>query len=390
MFKTKIALAFLSLVVTFAAAPQTAEAGPLLDWFRNVCRRPRLAPAAQSYYTNYNQPGCNTCAQPNVAQPQFVNTSLNTPNVAGLQPGQCMRTCNQVCSRTVVNYVPVTAYRTAWNRVPVTQYRPVTNSDPCTGCTVTCMRPCTSYTWQMKREPYTTYRAVYSQQNYTVPVTTITNDCATGTCGTCQTCPTSSYSYPSNGAIVTQPTITQGAIAPGTTTNLPGVFYTEPGVTAPSGTISTEGSFDTPANEVPSLDSYPSPQDTRRPAIQRFEQNVTPRIEGPLQTINQNFQRAFERVQPVKNKNNGWMNSAPVHTGPRMIPVDDMTAQSPVRKRWAYSPVRLASYTSVKPESAETPKPMKIKGVYTPARKVMKTITPKPQKKNAGWETVDW
>jgi hypothetical protein len=102
---------------------------------------------------------CNTCQQQqqpayNYYGAQQVPTTVQSPAVAqnayGLQPGQCMKTCQQTCSRTVVNYVPYTAYRTSWKRVPVTTYKPVTNSDPCTGCTVTCMRPCTTYTYQMQ------------------------------------------------------------------------------------------------------------------------------------------------------------------------------------------------------------------------------------------------
>ncbi len=164
-----------SLILTMAIAavsmlsvPADAEAGPLLDWFRGLRR-----------------PAAPTCCPPSPCAPQ---TASAAPNPCGLQPGQCMTTCQQECSRTVVSYVPYTAYRTNWKRVPVTSYKPVTNSDPCTGCTVTCMRPCTTYTYQMQRVPYTTYRPCYRTETYKVPVTTITNDCCpTNSCDTCNT-----------------------------------------------------------------------------------------------------------------------------------------------------------------------------------------------------------
>jgi hypothetical protein len=193
------------------STPQTAEAGPLLDWLRG--RR--------------SNTGCNTCAQPQYAAPAVAAA----PNAYGLQPGQCMRTCQQTCSRVVVNYVPHTAYRTSWKRVPVTQYKPVTNSDPCTGCTVTCMRPCTTYTYQCQRVPYTTYRPVYRTETYKVPVTTITNDCATGGCstGTCGSCPTGTCGGTAPVANYA-PTATYAAPQPSVSYG-PSTTYTQPATT---------------------------------------------------------------------------------------------------------------------------------------------------------------
>ena len=166
MFRFKITL--LALVVTctqWLAFSADADAGILRDWLNR--RRARW------------------CQQQAPAIP------VNTVGYNGLQPGQCATTCQKTCSRVVVNYVPCTSYRTSYERVPVTQYRPQTSTDPCTGCSVTCMRPCTSYTYRMRRVPYTTYRPVYRTETYRVPVTTITNDC--NTCGanpTCSTCAT--------------------------------------------------------------------------------------------------------------------------------------------------------------------------------------------------------
>ncbi len=47
---------------------------------------------------------------------------------------------------------PQTYYRTSWKKIPVTSYRPVMSTDPVTGCPVTVMKPCTTYTWQAGRE----------------------------------------------------------------------------------------------------------------------------------------------------------------------------------------------------------------------------------------------
>lgn len=395
MLRFKTFVAALTLAVAFSACPQSAEAGPLLDWLRGVCRGRQTVPTGQNYYTGLSN-GCNTCATPSYQETAFQQQpqqSLGQHNPAGLQPGQCMRTCNQTCSRTVVNYVPQTCYRTAWNRVPVTQYKPVTNSDPCTGCTVTCMRPCTSYTWQMKREPYTTYRPVYRQENYTVPVTTITNDCATGGCNTgCSTCPTSpQVVYP--GTVQAAPATTYGQtyspIVQQPTYAPQGTYYTDQSgaVVSPQGTITTQGGYETnpfgvPADSTPSLNV--NPQNSQRPVIDQLNGNDSstswPQIQGPLQTRNQ----PRHNVRPVSlpGANQGWMNEAP-----SFVPRSGKTARSPVTKRYSYSPVRFASHDSENKE--ETAKAItESRPVYNPAKRVK--VKSKTRKANSGWTTVEW
>ena len=181
----------LVIVAAFCVAnTSTADAGPLLDWLRSKCSR-----------------------NDNVVVGGYQATSgTYTQAPTTLMPGQCQRTCMQTCQRTVVNYVPYTAYRTEWQRVPVTQYRPVTNTDPCSGCTVTCMRPCTNYSWQLQRKPYTTYRPVYQTQSYRVPVTTITNDCNSG-CSTCGV-PAAATAAPAAGGFVQSPSAVPADNAP--------------------------------------------------------------------------------------------------------------------------------------------------------------------------------
>ena len=70
------------------------------------------------------------------------------------------------CQQTVLRYVPQIAYRTAYQPVPVTTYKTSTTINPTNGLPRTCTRPCTSYSYQARRVPYTTYRPVYT----TVPV----------------------------------------------------------------------------------------------------------------------------------------------------------------------------------------------------------------------------
>lgn len=78
--------------------------------------------------------------------------------------GEC---CGEgYCEETVVRYVPNVAYRTVWQPVPVTTYRRTVNYNPATGLPITCTKPCTTYTYQARRVPYTTYRPIYT----TVPV----------------------------------------------------------------------------------------------------------------------------------------------------------------------------------------------------------------------------
>ncbi len=351
----------LSLVIVASgfALPSNAEAGPLLDWLRG-CRKPRC-----------NQ-RCNPCMTPTV-------TAGYAPNACGLQPGQCMRTCNKVCTRTVVNYVPCTSYRTSWQRVPVTQYRPVTNTDPCTGCTVTCMRPCTSYSWQMKRVPYTTYRPVYRQENYSVPVTTITNDCnpcatgacATGTCatgacptGTCATCPT---------AMQTPAMATPSVMTP-SSNNVSGTYYTDESgaVVSPPGTISTGGGYQSaPADTSPSLDV--NPQSMQRSAVDQMRSVSETQAPQYWPRLN----------APATTPSSEWNNR------PAVINVQNQTAQSPVRKRWAYSPVRLASYSSTATAPAAVEQG-EVRGTFEPVTQPGRPVAkPATSAANAGWETVN-
>lgn len=220
------------------------------------------------------------------------NTACAPANPYNLQPGQCMKTCQQTCTRTVVNYVPCTAYRTVSKQVPVTSYRPETTTDPATGCTTTCMKPCTSYTTQVQRVPYTTYRPVYRQETYKVPVTTITNNCATGGCNTCGT------AMGAGGC---------DTCAVGQTMATPQPYYVQPEATANP----------TPADMSPGLDGKSS-------------QVPMPQIKSDFNSEYQTYYRSGA------------------------IAVSKAGNASPTQQRWGYSPVRLASYQPAVQQRAQS------------------------------------
>lgn len=298
----KLTLALIVVATVCAYLPQETQAdGPLRRWWRNL--------------TGRNNSCCTTPARQTAFAPA-------TPNAYNLQPGQCMRTCQKTCSRTVVNYVPQTAYRTAYKRVPVTQYKPVTSSDPRTGCTVTCMKPCTTYTYQCQRVPYTTYRPVYRTETYKVPVTTITNDCATGNCNTCPTgtCGTAVNYAPNSFAAPVAGCSTCATGDYNAAVQSP-VSTTQTYTVDPSTGLSTGGSMSpTPADRVPSLDGIPNPQSSQRPSFNQFRPEAVRTLNASApQSINEQLHR------------------------PAVIDFDGHTAQNPVRKSWDYTPVRFAS-----------------------------------------------
>ena len=349
MMKLKLSLLTLFMLSCQSFVASDADAGPLLDWLRgkknNCCRTAQVASVA--------------------------------PNPFNLQPGQCMKTCQQTCSRTVVNYVPTTEYRTNWNRVPVTQYRPVTNSDPCTGCTVTCMKPCTTYTYKMQRVPYTTYKPVYRTETFKVPVTTITNDCATGNCSTgccsaapaatggCATCgtapaanfaptgniaPTGNFAptpavnnFAPTGNFAPTPAPTSGSSSRSLPANIAPTLAPETGSldsmyssSVPSNTLNTDSKFNTRGFDTARADVYPNRNErrvTEVAAMSRTSPGTSLESEYNNLTRGGTQQRGFT---PRRNEN---------RSEPTNDRLNNQTASaSPIRREWSYSPVRLASY----------------------------------------------
>ena len=314
MIRSKILFLIGTLVASSFLSVDTAEAGPLLDWLRG-----RQNTTNTGLFNRNN----NTA--------NFAGTVA--PNAQGLQPGQCARTCNRTCSRTVVNYVPYTAYRSNWNRVPVTSYRPVTNTDPCTGCTVTCMRPCTTYTYQMQRVPYTTYRPVYRQETYQVPVTTITNDCATGGCSTgCNTC----------GTGVTAGSVPSTIVPPqgsGTTS----FSQSTPSFATPQGSGTTVPQFETPS--FPGAGSVPADATPSIPSLPStgFGGGSTSRLNVPSSgTISTDsvYSSASRSSEPTVSIPRDLKRAASQRSTSQRSASATMV---PIRRKFNYSTVRLAS-----------------------------------------------
>ena len=336
-----------ALILVFAQAafsPCAAEAGPLLNWLRGLRNR-----------------GCNS--QPCGYQPMQQPVAS-----CGLQPGQCQVSCNQTCSRVVVNYVPYTAYRTAWEQVPVTQYKPVTNSDPCTGCTVTCMKPCTTYNWQMKQVPYTTYRPVYRTENYTVPVSYVTQ--AQPNCSTCavpgsvQTNAVPGCSTCNVGDSTAVPQSSSFYNSPGSTTT-DGLYYG-----APTGTnaVLPTGAVPTPADTIPVLNGV-NPQTMQRPVLEQL----------------QSIPAGSSNYRPVQVPA-GNLQTSVLRSTSNMVPSAVVSDVVPIRQTWGYTPVKLASYTTVAPpsnapESART----EVRGSWQNPNDSAKKASV-----NSDWKSVNW
>lgn len=123
-----------------------------------------VAPRVTSYYGNSALQGtgsCQSCAAPasTCGTPTVVYQSpeiMCGPAPVACPPQQPSRMCLGSClgrgaPPATVSPVRPTYYRTTWKRVPVTRYRPVTSADPVTGCQVTVMKACTTYSWQPER-----------------------------------------------------------------------------------------------------------------------------------------------------------------------------------------------------------------------------------------------
>jgi hypothetical protein len=223
------------------------------------------------------------------------------------------------------------------------------------------MKPCTTYTYQMQRVPYTTYRPVYRQETYQVPVTTLVNNCQSGTCGpaACDTCGTGAVSGAPNFT-PQQPNYAAPVYAPSATgaspaDTVPSLTPTPAGsamrVPIPSGTLSTEGSYDvqsayqvtpsysTPAYAAPVASPDRTLQHTARiPDVNTATQGVRP----------QSNQRPFlDRLQDQGSQRNFERQTKQAKLAPlQKKTIAPQTRMTSLHRRWSYSPVRLASSRS--------------------------------------------
>ncbi len=149
------------------------EDGPFRRWWRQLTdRQPRTTrrayynPYYSMYVPAYSAPVRSSCSSGGCPTPAYT---------AGYTPAQ----------RTTVAYVPRTCYRTTKVRVPVTIFRPVTTCDRATGYPVTVMKPCTTWTWRVRRVPYTTYQMMTAPCGTTCP-TGVPAAVPAGGCSSCQ------------------------------------------------------------------------------------------------------------------------------------------------------------------------------------------------------------
>jgi hypothetical protein len=162
------------------------------------------------------------------------------------------------CEQTVLRYVPQVAYRTVWQPVPVTTYRRTVSTNPATGLPITCTQPCTTYTYQARRVPYTTFRPVYATEPVvTAPAATVAPTTIAPAPSSCSNCAAASPAQP----YYSSPATTPGYTAPSyTTPSYTAPSYTAPSYTAPSYTApSADGSATAPqATPWEPVDSGPT------------------------------------------------------------------------------------------------------------------------------------
>lgn len=331
MFRAKTLVLLAAVTVGQSIHAPAANAGPLLDWLFRRNRNCACAPPVA--------PPCSTC----------------------------QTTCQQTCSRMVVNYVPYTAYRTDWERVPVTTYQQSSSTDPCTGCTVTCNKPCTSYNWRMKQTPYTTYRPVYTQETYQVPVTYTTQVAAAPVYDTgCSTC-SSGYAA------------TPGYQAPVAPTSYPQYYQQAP---ATGGTIyqptPAAGTGATGADLQPTLNV--NPQSSNRPVM----------IDGTTGSTSTNWPTQIQSqptaapISPLQDPNPDarWNGNSP----PQLLNPFNQSTSAPSVQRWGYSPVRLATYEAAESQYVDNDVPAALR--TQPAEFVgsfqLQAVEPQPRV-NEGW-----
>ncbi len=205
------------------------------------------------------------------------------------------------CEQTVLRYVPQVAYRTVWQPVPVTTYRRTVSYNPSSGLPMTCTQPCTTYTYQARRVPYTSFRPVYTQ----VPVT----NGASG-CNSCQTAiappATATPYYQSPPAA--QPAFTPSTGSLPTTSEPPGASPWEPVQQAVPSPAATNGGYPAP------------PPTTTDPADDR------PRIDPQAADFS-----SIQRV-PSTVANNSF-SIAPNNTAPPQPESSSITAADPFNRR---------------------------------------------------------
>ena len=329
---------------------QSADAGPLMDW---LMRR------RQAYYAPYYP-----------AQYGYTNSAYYPQQPAC---GSCQTTCQQTCQRVVAQYVPYTAYRTVYQQVPVTVYRQTTTRDPMTGCTITCNRPCTTFQQTARRVPYTAYRTVYRTETFRMPVTTYTTPAPA-----CSTCSTESfpntYSVPNTYSNVSPST----NVVPGQNGLLGSGMQL--GTVAPQGSTFNQGfGGGVPADSAPMLG--PGDVDGAASGFENESLKPIPEVNSVLESSGSTDEIPLNGASGKKTSVRQIQPYNRHRQAPRLINPNDRTASAPVRRRWNYHPVHLASYEVSDRHTSRTSSSR-----ISPSRYETKSeIRRRPRNVNVGW-----
>ncbi len=243
------------------------RASGLVDWISR-CGRPEepqyvCYPMTAMYATSVSD-----CCQPDICcqSPGVVCC----PPVAVYQPRPSCWLSDWWGSRAtvpVLGGIPQTYYRTSWKQVPVTSYRPVVSTDPVTGCPVTVLQPCMTYTWQAERRRCGFFGRLFGWCDPPAPAlecctpSVCCDPCGSGSpvvSGGCwESAPPSAAPVPATPApyyAPSQPSVltpSQGAGTPTLVPSTPSAPTLAPGVPP-----STSGSY--PAVQPPAADVRPS------------------------------------------------------------------------------------------------------------------------------------
>jgi len=338
-------------------ATADAHASGLIDWMSR-CGQP-AEPQIVCYPTTAYQVMATECCEPTVVCPEPCPPAV----IYQPRPSFWQRFCG----------ARQTPYRTSWQQVPVTSYRPVASVDPVTGCPVTVMRPCSTYTWQPQRKlGCGLFDGLFgwcdrrdAQVQYCMPTdccpTVISSDCCEPSSGAMAPIPPSSsptpatapYYSPSPAQPAAPGVMPPAANAPPSTwvpgtppaTLAPGLA---PSTTPPSGALPLRPQTPVPAEVRPTLkpaDPLPTDAEVEGP-LDTGRLQPLPQIESgagvgqglpPLGPPVTNPERSV--LNPVPGPNTTPATPAEQNAAPPLINRRDQTASLRTGQSWAVVPV---------------------------------------------------
>ncbi len=320
-----------------------------------------------------------TCAAP-------ATTSSASPVYAPATPPRAGRGwCDWLFGRRAVGYRPEVRYRTQLMRVPTTNYRPVTTYHPVTGTAITNVQPCTTYSWQFRRLPYTTYRPMYAPARapWVAPNTPVVTGYYPGTV---VSAPSTTCAPPSATPYYTPPPAS-------TTPSLPSTpaFPTTPMPSSAPRSLTTPGPT-TPADRAPSLapnglspleNGQPEPTIRNYPPMEPIE-GANGKSNGESTDGKSNEVKKepappegdILQLTPVPDPDAGADRNK-IQAAPSLFDPNDRTANRSARPAWSYSTIAWPDKPTV---STREPAPTE---VVEPD-----SIDEKEELDSSGWEAV--